>query len=306
MALNAPFVGLLGSLDEWRAHWERTRNVGSAAAGLAHLTGSPAWKHDGSGSCPVFVLAAGWRSGSTLLQRLILSSGSVFMWGEAYPHCDLVRRLAGSTRAFGRDYPRQERFEPSGTNAAEMAREWIPTLSPEPNHLARAHRTFFTELFERPARDRGFDRWGFKEVRLTAEHALYLRWLFPSAKVVLLVRDPVESYASYRSVGTFYDRWPDQPVMTARQFGRHWRERAAGFLDRREELDAHLVRFEDLVRGGEALDRLEEYLDVSVDRSVLDVKKSGTPHEKHRLSALDHLLLSWSVRPTAEELGYGG
>lgn len=304
MFLNEPLVGLLGSLDEWRAHWERRRDTSSPAEGLTHLTGSSSWPGEGADSAPVFLLAASWRSGSTLLQRLILSSGSVFMWGETYPHCDLVRRLADSARAFSEDYPPEDMIRLADHRASELTREWIATLSPEPERLARAHRRFFCELLEEPARERGFERWGYKEVRLTLEHARYLRWLFPSAKFVFLVRNPYHAYASYRSVSTWYDRWPDRPVMTARHFGRHWRERAGGFVRRADEVDGLLIRFEDVVRGGGALERLEDHLGVSVDRSVLEVKKSGTSGERHRLSPFDRFLLSTRVEPTAERLGY--
>jgi hypothetical protein len=45
---------------------------------------------------PLFVFSAAWRSGSTLLQRLIVSTERHFLWGEPYDLCDLIRRLADS------------------------------------------------------------------------------------------------------------------------------------------------------------------------------------------------------------------
>ena len=50
---------------------------------------------------PVFVLSAGWRSGSTLLQRMIMENNrDLLMWGEPFPHCNihdgLVNRRAGT------------------------------------------------------------------------------------------------------------------------------------------------------------------------------------------------------------------
>ena len=54
---------------------------------------------------PVFLLAAGWRSGSTLVQRLLASTRRLMMWGEPYDHCGLIRSLAGSLGAFGEPWP---------------------------------------------------------------------------------------------------------------------------------------------------------------------------------------------------------
>ena len=54
---------------------------------------------------PVFLLAAGWRSGSTLVQRLLASSGELLMWGEPYDHCGLIRSLAEGVRPFAEAWP---------------------------------------------------------------------------------------------------------------------------------------------------------------------------------------------------------
>lgn len=44
---------------------------------------------------PIFLLSAGWRSGSTLLQRLIMSDARVLIWGEPYDECGLVQAQIG-------------------------------------------------------------------------------------------------------------------------------------------------------------------------------------------------------------------
>ena len=38
----------------------------------------------------IFVFAAGWRTGSTLLQRIISSTDEVFMWGELHELGDVI------------------------------------------------------------------------------------------------------------------------------------------------------------------------------------------------------------------------
>lgn len=53
--------------------------------------------------CPVFVLSAGWRSGSTLLQRMLMPE--CFIWGEPYGHACLLQSLADPLRCMTNDWP---------------------------------------------------------------------------------------------------------------------------------------------------------------------------------------------------------
>src|ERR1700733_4765534 len=55
---------------------------------------------------PVFVLAAGWRGGSTLLQRMLLKH--CLVWGEPYGSSALLERLAQTLRRFGPRWPTEE------------------------------------------------------------------------------------------------------------------------------------------------------------------------------------------------------
>ena len=43
---------------------------------------------------PIFLLAAGWRSGSTLLQRILVTDPSVLLWGEPFGEMALASGLA--------------------------------------------------------------------------------------------------------------------------------------------------------------------------------------------------------------------
>ena len=95
-------------------------------------------------------------------------------------------------------------------------------------------------------------RWGFKEVRLSAEDALYLCLLFPRAKFVFLVRDPLDAYASYKVWRSWYLRWPEDQVRTAWAYAGLWADLAGGFLDQVAGLDWIVIRYEDLVPGGAA------------------------------------------------------
>ena len=55
---------------------------------------------------PVFALASIWRSGSTLLQRLLCSDPEIILWGEPYGDAGILPGLANSARCLLRsDWP---------------------------------------------------------------------------------------------------------------------------------------------------------------------------------------------------------
>ncbi len=256
---------------------------------------------------PVFVLSSGWRSGSTLLQRLVMSADGVLVWGEPYDRLWYVQRLAESLRALAGSWPPDRFFldarERSG--ATDHSGEWVANLYPEVGDLKAAHRAFFDRLFAEPARARGYERWGVKEVRLTAGDAGYLEWLYPDAKILFLVRDPLAAYRSYRIFRPWYDRWPGAPVLTPGDFGRHWARLAGSFLERAGELEARLIRFEDLVGGKTDLAALSEYLGLELRPEVLEKPVTGRGNATlAEVPAVEYRLLRRAVGTVARELGY--
>jgi hypothetical protein len=259
---------------------------------------------------PVFLLSAGWRSGSTLLQRLIMSDPRVLLWGEPFDECGVIQAMAGTVKAFRSGWPPADYYlsHHGSAKPGELADDWIANLFPAVDDLRRGHRAFFEATFAAPALRTGARRWGIKEVRLSAEHAYYLAWVYPQAKFLFLYRNPLDAYQSYCRYGrNWYDTWPDRPVFTPDAFGRHWRDLTAGFLAAERKLGARLVRYEDLVAGDEALlAAIEKHLELKLDRSVLG-KKIGSSERggaQAWVSRLEKRLLRGAVGPLAEELGY--
>lgn len=207
-----------------------------------------------SKEAPIFVLASSWRAGSTALQRLVMSGGDAIIWGEPYRNHNLVQRLAVSLRSLSENNPSERELNLIHRDQP-LSELWIATFSPSPQHLKAAHRVFLETLLAQPAGELGYRRWGLKEVRLGGQHIAYLRWLFPSARFLLLHRSPYDAYRSYRVFETWYSEWPQRPVLSARDFGRHWACTTRGFLRAAREFpdDVRLLSHADLSNLGERL-----------------------------------------------------
>jgi len=255
---------------------------------------------------PIFLLSAGWRSGSTLLQRLLMTMPGVFIWGEPYDHCGTVQALADTTKAFTPEWP-PERYYYDGSAPDKLHKRWIADLYPATEHLRQGHRALFRNMFAVPAAEAGAHRWGLKEVRLGIEHAMYLKWLYPNAKFLFIYRHPLHAYQSYCRHGrNWYKAWPGEPVFTPTQFGRHWKQLVDGYLAGAEQVGGLLICYEELVQGGTVVDAIEQYIGTAVDRQVLKKKLGSSDRGGQRtwISRLEKLLLKRAVSPTSELLGY--
>lgn len=298
-------TALLGPAQARAQHRQLLRGHSGITSGLAALAAHYEAPQDDT-AAPIFLLSAGWRSGSTLLQRLAMSDKRVLIWGEPYDECGAIQAMAGALRAFRPDWPPADYYY-DGTPPEKLTGSWVANLFPAPDALWRAHRAYHDTLFAAPATQAGALRWGLKEVRLGIEHARYLQWLYPHARFVLLYRHPLEAYRSYCRYGrSWYDVFPDRPVFTPTAFGAHWRRMMEGYVDGAQSIGAMLLRYEDLVGPNPPLAELDAYLGIATDHGVL-AKKVGSSErsgEKVKVNPLEHWLLKRAVGPIAARMGY--
>lgn len=250
---------------------------------------------------PVFVLAGAWRSGSTLLQRMLMRD--CLVWGEPFGRGMPIDLLAQQLRIITQQWPADDMFvDRRRTEPGNLGREWVANLFPPLAALLQAHAAWFTVLFAEPAAQLGFQRWGFKEVRLGVEHGFYLKWIFPRAKLLFLCRDPYACYRSFKALKLAYRRWPDEPVDSPERFGKLWTALVGGYLEQGQEAGGLLIKYEDLCRPDFDAGPINDYLGFPLDLAAREAKigTSGqqqlTADESRRLEAL--------VGPTAARLGY--
>ncbi|HET8551454.1 MAG TPA: sulfotransferase [Gammaproteobacteria bacterium] len=211
---------------------------------------------------PIFIFSAGWRSGSTLLQRLVAASTDIFMWGEPYRRAALIEGLADQVRAFNESWP-QDRYFVERFDLENLSEQWVANLYPSMDDFIAAHVCYFECLFERPLAALGKSRWGAKEVTLGVDYARYLKWLFPRARFLFLVRNPWSAWRSYRQWAQWYRSWPSEPVFTPTAFGRLWSELADDFRRNHGDVDGLLLRYEDLF-DRQTLASIAKYLQTEI------------------------------------------
>ena len=217
-------------------------------------------------SRPIFIFSAGWRSGSTMLQRVITSSGQILVWGEAGGALDRLTDLMSCyeqmlgpgnkhyKHGFGGNGAQEySKFKAAGPNGVH---DWIACMNPPVEMFTTAIRDFLNSVYARPAADLGYTNWGVKEVQSDGETANFLRLLYPEAYFVFLVRNPISCLNSIKR-----HNWMDRPQdpKALEFYAEHWLRLSRGF----RQVDFGMqVRYEDLVSSKESQEQLGAYLGI--------------------------------------------
>jgi hypothetical protein len=293
--------------------WARYRqvdppNVKQLEESIAVLQASASESTDreSDAEAPIFLLSTGWRAGSTLLQRILVTDPRLLLWGEPLGEMTLVSRIAEMVGDFVSPRNLQLWKDQHDPSSPALSTSWVANLYPSSNDFRLALRGLFNQWLGEPAYRRGFTRWGLKEVRLGVTEATLLHWLYPRAKFVIIYRHP---YQSYRSLADsdwdqVYIRHPDTPVDSAVSFARHWNRLAVGWSELPVGFPCFHLKYEDLMTGNVDFRRLESWLGVEIKENVaLSVSVGGTS-KRTQLSWHERLIIAREARAGMRVLGY--
>jgi len=257
-----------------------------------------------TGARPVFLLASGWRCGSTLLQRLVCSSGELLMWGEPYGRANLIPTLTRAAMVLREDWPNPGHF-PADSVFEQPSEHWIANLYPPPSAMVNGFAAMIDAWLAAPARQRGFERFGMKEVRLQAMDASFLEWLYPDARFLFLVRNPWDAWSSCKGA-TWYVQWPNQKVTTAAEFATLWLRIVKSFTAWPTD-NAMLVRYEDLVQPAFDLEQIRQHCHLeALDSAPRDTVIRGMSKPPIPLDPTEVAQITQIAGVLASALGYTG
>ena len=286
----------VGSPQAHRAHIRQLTDTLDYPSRMRQFLHYAAAQEDPPKDEPVFIFSAGWRSGSTLMQRLLSSSHDLFLWGEPHDKCNIIQSLANMIRPFTLNWPPRHYIN-DNVPKEQNADKWIANLYPNEARLLAAHRQFLRTLF---TPDESEKRWGIKEVRFGLEEAVFLKALFPKAKFIYLTRDMNDAYSSYKNFSQhmdWYAKWPTKPVFTPFAFAKHRARLIREFSYAQKLTGGLIIDYKDLVSEPEVLRDIEEYCKVKIDQSIIEKKigsglsyvNNATPSQN--ISSIESLLL---------------
>lgn len=289
---------IFGSDVARRTHADNIRSLSGYTESIEALKNSLPQHYEFNQDEPIFIFSAGWRSGSTLLQRLICSSNDVFMWGELYDKSNIIQKMASSIEPFSASWPPKGYYK--NDDEGNLSEKWIANLYPKPEQLVNSFYSFFNTLFVASISKKKPElRWGMKEVRFGFKEALFLKFLYPNCKVLFLERDLLGAYESYINFSKYkdwYSRWPFNKAFTPYAFAKHRANLIRDFQKCIPLTNGLAVKYETLTEDSETLDKIENYLGIKINRDAIK-KKVGSGAERkfnaraQTVSYLERILL---------------
>jgi len=277
-----------------------TRSIESLRAAL------PDSNNRGDQDAPIFLLSTGWRAGSTLLQRILLTDPHLLLWGEPLGEMGLISRIAEMVNDSLSQRDLKLWHEQDSRALSSLTTSWIATLTPPGSDLRAALRSMLDQWLGVPARRLGFTRWGLKEVRLGAAEAVLLSWLFPKARFVSISRHPYDCYRSFTDSGWrhLYYRHPEVRIDSAVAFAQHWNRIARGWCDLPAGFPIFHIRYEDLARGKVDFRELEVFLGIEIKENIALSSSIGGTAVRGRLNWLERTIIAREASEGMRKLGY--
>ena len=281
-------------------------NVQQLAESIAAIPVRAPDSVDEKREAPIFLLSTGGRAGSTLLQRILVTDSRVLLWGEPLSQMGLISRITESVSGSVDPHHMQQWRNSDKASSSSLPTSWINILFPPGDDFRSALRSLFDRWLGEPARELGYTRWGFKEVRLGAAEAILLQWLYPNAKFIILSRHPYDCYRSLVDSNwhVCWDRYTNTVMNSAVSFARIWNEMAASWSQLPEGFPRMFIMYDDVVSGNFDFRKLESWLGIEIRENVaLSVSVGGTT-KRSRLSWCERLIIGREATAGMQALGY--
>lgn len=254
---------------------------------------------------PIFIFGCGWRTGSTLLQRLLCSHNEIHIWGEHAGILLQLRQIQEQIEQIDTLSSRHRNdYEKNGANS------WIAMMNPDCNHFQEGVKSLLEQYYKKPASELNASRWGFKEVRYDFTMAEYILKLFPNARIIFLIRHPKACLASARATKTmFLKKGLLSDVGGPVEFLQHWTRLASSFSHPNNSSRFLLLKYEEMTASPEsAIKDIAAFLETDADAfdaSVFGTRKRGWLGRDPRLENEDlAALLSDDLWTMARNYGY--
>lgn len=236
-------------------------------------------------SAPVFVWAPLGRCGTGLLQRLITSSGDVLMYGE-----DRFLTQSLPAQILMHNNIQQESLASTSALANGDYSNWSPNAFPDGKgyiNLLFSCTYQLADLYRSDSQKYGFPRWGTKLPEINLTHLEVLKQLLPNGKHIFIHRNIGDVVRSSKA-----RRWI-KDLQTVLNCAQKWTNNMHATLAAAQELNLHVLRYEDLMADSTAECRkLQEFLGISpMDMTVFNHKVNTWPidDKEHGLSATQYI-----------------
>lgn len=144
----------------------------------------------------VFVIACAPRSGSTLMQRLLMSHPDLFMWGEGRY---LIRPLLDFDKGYDQCKDKS-RWSWEAARDNGLIKGWYPSMMPEV-----PSKQLVAGWLDQLMGSQPFGSWGCKFIMITPDEVKRLHSIFPDAGFIFLTRNFEEVSESFQSVKQRWD-----------------------------------------------------------------------------------------------------
>ncbi|MFB6355038.1 MAG: sulfotransferase [bacterium] len=216
---------------------------------------------------PVIIWAPTTRCGTTLLQRLITSSGDIIVFGE---DLFLVRDIPHLISKFHEQESMAnqalEKFSRGEVNF------WSPNVYPDLEKYGNAMVDFFYRiigLYRETADEKEFENWGLKTPEFDQTSYEIFSTLLPRARHLFIYRHIQDVLKSQKGRG-----WIEEPG-DVEENAETWADNTTQMLDDFAERDRHYcVQFRELLDNKtDYVGKIEEFLGISgIDMDVFDHK----------------------------------